>query len=215
MENLVGLGPSQAANKKFASIGIRFLLLGFTATLIWVTPLLAQGATVDFDPSRASITFSLGATLHTVHGTFKLKSGRVVFDPATGKAEGAIVVDAMSGDTGNESRDKNMHGEVLESAKFPEIVFIPSAVQGDAKQILSATGRMQAQLIGRMRIHGSEHPLAVTVTVDRSRSEPTVTARFTVPYVDWGLKNPSTAFLRVKSDVDVQVESPLRIAAAR
>jgi polyisoprenoid-binding protein YceI len=187
--------------------------LSFALALLLLVPLQAQNVAVDFDPPRTSIAFTLGATLHTVHGVFKLKSGHLSFDPATGKAEGSIVVDATSGNTENDSRDEKMHGEILESAKFPEIVFVPSTVHGDANEILRATGIAHAELGGTMRIHGSEHLLTIAVTIDRNRSEPAATARFTVPYVDWGLKNPSTGFLRVKPEVEVQIESTPRITA--
>ena len=72
--------------------------------------------------------------MHTVHGTFKLKSGQIRWDTATGHASGAIVIDATSGNTDNTSRDKNMHTQVLESAKFPEIVFTPTQIKGAIRE---------------------------------------------------------------------------------
>src|SRR5208282_1303191 len=69
------------------------------------------------DPDQSKVHWELGTTLHTVHGTFAFKNGTFHLDPATGKASGEIVVYATSGDSGNDSRDKKMHQDVLESAK--------------------------------------------------------------------------------------------------
>ena len=91
--------------------------------------------------------------LHTVHGTFKLKSGSIVFDPRTGDASGEIVVDAKSGESGNHTRDGKMQKEVLESARFPEIVFFPKHVSGS----VPAQGSSTLQVQGVFRIHGGDH----------------------------------------------------------
>jgi hypothetical protein len=66
-------------------------LLSFSghARGIDVTP-----AVVELDPAATQVAFTLRATLHTVAGTFVLKHGTVMLDPATGKAEGLVVVDA-------------------------------------------------------------------------------------------------------------------------
>jgi polyisoprenoid-binding protein YceI len=61
------------------------------------------------DPAQSTVHWSLDSSLHTVHGTFKVKRGTVTVDPATGKAKGEIVVDAASGESGNDSRDRKMH----------------------------------------------------------------------------------------------------------
>jgi polyisoprenoid-binding protein YceI len=79
--------------------------------------------TFNIDPSRSAIQFSLGAILHTVHGTFRLKSGTIHFDAGSGKASGQITVDVQSGNTGEGTRDRQMHANVLESDRFPDAVF--------------------------------------------------------------------------------------------
>jgi hypothetical protein len=35
----------------------------------------------------------------------------------------------------------------------------------------------------------------------------TVTSHFTVPYVKWGMKNPSTFVLRVNQSVDIEIQA--------
>src|SRR5689334_18219775 len=83
-----------------------------------------------FDAAQTTVHFTLGTALHTVHGTFKLTRGTILFDPATGRASGELVVDATTGQSGNNSRDKKMHKEILESQKYPTITFTPQHFTG-------------------------------------------------------------------------------------
>src|ERR1700734_1834171 len=59
---------------------------------------------LQFAPSQTTITFTLGAALHTVHGAFDLKNGTIHFTSATNAISGEILVDATSANTGNSSR---------------------------------------------------------------------------------------------------------------
>ena len=54
--------------------------------------MLAEEAVVTLDPAKSQVEFTLESTLHKVHGSFKLKSGTINYDTATGVARGAIVV---------------------------------------------------------------------------------------------------------------------------
>jgi polyisoprenoid-binding protein YceI len=172
----------------------------FAATLIMPASLFPQRM-VELDPSRTRVEFTLNATLHSVHGRFQLKAGTIGFDPATGAAHGSVVVDATSGVTGNDGRDQKMHREVLESGKYPEIVFVPESVLGPPLQ----QGSSEVQLAGRIRLHGAEHTLSVKVPVIVTGDQLTAKLHFVVPYQQWGLKNPSTLFLRVSNKVEVDV----------
>jgi hypothetical protein len=53
---------------------ISFLL--FTAALLSSSPLRAQEMVVTLDPAQTAIHYTLGATAHTVHGTFELEKWR-------------------------------------------------------------------------------------------------------------------------------------------
>jgi len=168
----------------------------------------AQEFTIDLDPAQMKVEYKLGATLHTVEGTFALKRGRVSFDPDSGRAAGELVVDATSGQSGNDSRDRNMHKSVLESERYPEIVFRPDRVEGK----VAAQGRSQVQLHGTFTIHGTDHDMTVPIDVELADGRYTVTAHFQIPYVKWGMKNPSTFLLRVSDKVDLTVHT---VAQAR
>jgi polyisoprenoid-binding protein YceI len=177
--------------------------------LVWcLTPASLRGETVAFelDPQQTTVTFSLGAFLHTVHGSFKLKRGTIRFDTETGQASGEIVVDLTSGATGNTSRDRKMHEEVLESQRYPEAVFSPERVEGHP----SLQGESRAELHGRMEIHGAKQEVVIHIRAQGKDGRATATAAFDVPYVKWGMKDPSTALLGVKDTVAVEVRTVAR-----
>jgi polyisoprenoid-binding protein YceI len=170
----------------------------------------AQDTIVRFDPSQSKVEFSVGSTLHTVHGTFKLKSGEVRFEPATGKASGAIVVAATSGDSENEGRDKKMHEKVLQSEKFPEIIFIPHQVRGK----IAAQEMSELEVAGTFQLHGQGHDLTMTVSVEpRPGNQIQATTHFGVPYIQWGLKSPSSFMLKVDDTVDVKIHATAQITS--
>jgi polyisoprenoid-binding protein YceI len=156
---------------------------------------------VAVDTSKSNVQFALSAVLHTVHGTFKVKGGTVRFDTATGRAGGQIIVDLESGDTGVQERDRLMHEDVLESRRFPEAVFSPDRVTGQ----VSFEGEYQVVLHGILRIHGQDHEVTVPAKVKVHEGKFTAIAKFMVPYVEWGMKDPSTLLLRVSDKVDIAV----------
>lgn len=176
-----------------------------TRRALWfaISVFTAQAAVVHLDPARTEVEYSVSSTLHTVHGTFKLKRGDFTFDPATGKASGELVVDAASGDSGNGSRDRRMHESILESAKYPEIVFRPDRVEGKVEP----AGHSQVQLHGVFALHGAEHEMMVPLAVDAASGTYRAVATFEVPYIKWGLKNPSTFILRVSDKVQITVKT--------
>jgi len=167
----------------------------------------AQEAVLELDPAQTHIEFTLADVLHTVHGTFNLKSGTIRFDPATGKASGLVVVDVTSGNSGSGSRDHKMHKDILESRKYPEATFTPVRVTGRVE----AQGESPVQLKGIFKLHGNEHELTLATTVRMGRDQLTASTHFVIPYVEWGLKNPSTLFLRVGNKVDITIEAVGRL----
>jgi len=174
----------------------------------------AQQIELLVDPRSSTVRWELGGSLHTVHGTFPVTRGKVNFDATAGRAGGQIVVDAKSGESGNDSRDKKMHKDVLESAKFAEIVFHPDRVEG---KVLPA-GHSTIQLHGTFDIHGTQQELTIPLEVELSADHWKASGKFKIPYVKWGLKNPSNFFLKVDSVVEVAVEmsgSVQATAAAR
>jgi polyisoprenoid-binding protein YceI len=162
---------------------------------------VAQDLVLQLDPARSTIKFTLGAALHTVHGTFQVKTGALRANPASGKLSGKIVVDAKSGETGNGMRDRKMHKEVLESDRYPEITFRPERVDG----AVAAQGKSSLKAHGIFSVHGSDREITIPADVDIDTNQWTANARFTIPYAKWGMKNPSTFFLHVSDEVGIEI----------
>lgn len=190
--------------KRPACLGTALLLLHLLAGVA-----SAQDTVFQLDPAQSHVNFTLGDILHTVHGTFQLKSGTIRFNPTTGEASGSLVVDATSGDSGNKSRDRRMHRQILEDQKYPDIIFTPQHVTGK----LAPQGISQMELQGLMSLHGQQHPMTVTIPVQINGGQASADVHFIVPYVKWGLKNPSTFILRVSDKVNIDVHAVGRLAA--
>jgi polyisoprenoid-binding protein YceI len=177
------------------------IIVVLTATLTWGQ---TQEVTLNFVPAQTTVTFTLGDVLHTVHGSFDLKSGQVHFAPTTNAISGEIVVDAASGNSGSTGRDRKMHKEILESAQYSEITFRPDRpVEGN---VLPA-GISAVQVHGMFGIHGAEHEITVPAEVELAPDHWSLTVHFAVPYVKWGLKDPSTFILRVEKTVVIDLHA--------
>jgi YceI-like domain len=162
----------------------------------------AEQIVLSVDAARSTVHWSVESSLHTVHGTFHVKRGLVSVDPATGKATGEIVVDATSGESGNNARDRRMHKEILESFQYSEVVFRPDHADGT----IAAQGNSSVKLHGIFSLRGADHELSVPTQATLKEDQWTGTAAFAVPYIEWGLKNPSNFLLKVKPVVDVQLD---------
>ncbi len=158
-------------------------------------------------PETTEVRWTLSDALHTVHGTFKLRRGDIVFDNETGKASGEVVVDATSGDSGSSARDGRMHKNVLESAKFPDIAFTPDRFEGKVEP----TGVSNIKLHGMFQIHGATHEIIVPVKASANGDRLEADLKFDVPYVEWGMKDPSNFILKVGKSVAIEMHASGRI----
>ena len=182
-------------------------LFSFVFTLT-IGPARAQQTALQLNPARTTVKFTLGDVLHTVHGTFQLKNGALEFEAATGKVSGEIVVDAKSGESGSGMRDRKMHKEVLESAQYPEISFRPDRIVGS----VTLQGKSSVKVHGMFRIHGVDREIEVPAEVEMAPEHWAAAVHFTVPYAKWGMKNPSTLFLRVDDSVEIDLAAEGSIA---
>jgi polyisoprenoid-binding protein YceI len=110
-------------------------------------------------------------------------------------------VDADNGDSGNKARDRKMKKEILETQDYPDITFTPRQVKG----AIASQGKSQLELDGIMVLHGQSHPMEMAVPLTVSGDTVSADIPFEIPYVKWGLKNPSTLFLRVSEKVEINV----------
>ena len=183
-------------NKRSLRIAFGIVL----GTLLTSSVAFAQDSEYQVDPGLSSVKFTLGDVLHTVHGTFKVKQGSLQLQP-DGKVSGQIVVDAGSGDSGSGMRDRKMNKEVLESARYPEIAFRPDRMDG----AVASSGMSNVMVHGIFSIHGAEREITVPAQVETGGERWSAAVHFTVPYQKWGMKNPSTLFLRVSDTVEIDL----------
>lgn len=168
-----------------------------------VTPAFCAEYTLQLTPDNTGIEWTLDSVLHTIHGSFELKRGNIRFDPDSGKASGEVVVETTSGESGHHPRDRRMHKGILESSKYPEAVFTPDRLDGK----LAMSGTSNVKLHGMFKIHGVDHELTLDVQARVAHDRITAEITFEVPYVAWGMKDPSTLFLRVEKTVQVAVHT--------
>lgn len=184
-----------------------------TAVLLWL-PVCCFASCTDtwgLDPAKTEIRFTLHDPLHTVHGTFHLKKGTLQLNSETGEASGEIVVDVTSGASGSGARDHRMHKEILESQRYPEAIFTPDHVDGH----IAPEGESQIDVHGVFRIHGADHELTLHFKVQAGDGVVTAMAHCEIPYVQWGMKNPSNFFLHVDDKVELDLKAVTGMAFMR
>jgi polyisoprenoid-binding protein YceI len=117
------------------------------------------------------------------------------------------VVDVASGDSGSGARDKRMHKEILESSRYPEAVFTPDHVSGE----LALSGESQVDFHGMFQIHGASHEMTFHFRAEIKAGDVVTSTSFTIPYVQWGMKNPSNFLLKVSDKVEMNVQTTGRM----
>jgi polyisoprenoid-binding protein YceI len=195
VNRLTAMNGSSFGTQLRSAVGLLILML------LTAGAAAAQGLVLQLDPVQSTVQFSLGASLHTVHGTFQTKRGALRANLDSAKASGEIVADATSGESGSGMRDRKMHKEVLESERYPEIIFRPDRVDG----AVAVQGKSSVKVHGVFSVHNSDHEITIPAEVDIGTDHWTAHAHFTIPYVKWGIKNPSTLFLHVSDEVEIDV----------
>src|ERR1700722_6118225 len=158
---------------------------------------LAQHQTFVVNPDASEVKMTLNTTHEVVIGTFHVQSGSIDFDRSNSKMSGSVIVLAGSGKTGNDSRDRKMYRDILEVEQHATVSFEPKNYAG----AITASGDSTIQVSGNFTLLGTPHQITVPMLVHLDGTSATAKAHFIVPYVQWGLKNPS--FLIWKADDDV------------
>jgi polyisoprenoid-binding protein YceI len=180
--------------KAFAFIALALLL---------VPAALAQRQTFVVNPNSSEVKMTLKTTHEVVNGTFHVQSGSIEFDRGTPQMSGSVVVLAGSGKTGNGSRDKKMNKDILQVEQHATVSFEPKSYAG----AIAASGDSTIQVTGIFTLLGTPHQITVPTLIHIEGTTAVAKAHFVVPYVQWGLKNPS--FLVWKADNDVAMDLSL------
>jgi hypothetical protein len=172
----------------------------FTLAVILAPAALAQHQTFVINPDASEVKMTLNTTHEVVNGTFHVQSGSIEFDRGTPKMSGAVVVLAGSGKTGNASRDKKMNKDILKVEQHATVSFEPKSYAG----AIAPSGDSTIQVSGIFTLLDTPHEITLPMVVHLDGASTTAKAHFAVPYVQWGLKNPS--FLIWKADNDVAID---------
>jgi polyisoprenoid-binding protein YceI len=136
-----------------------------------------------------------------VDGTFHVQSGSIDYDRSAQTISGSVIVAAGSGNSGDQGRDKKMNSDVLDVAHFADVSFVPKSYQGT----IPASGDFTIQVTGVFTLHGTPHDLTAPMQIHIEGTALTAKTHFTVPYVQWGLKDPSIFILKVAKVVDIDL----------
>jgi len=181
----------------------------FIAAVAWLAPGAARSEELilTLGPEKTQAAFRVRATLFDIDGVLALGVTQIRFDPATGAASGQITIDLRESKTGSRLRDWEMHTRVLETERYPLAVFRVEHMLG----MLAPSGPSNLVLAGIVTMHGAEHAMVVPVRATVSGDTFSAEALFEIPYVAWGLRDPSLLFLRVAqvAVVSVKVEGAL------
>jgi polyisoprenoid-binding protein YceI len=164
---------------------------------------LAQHQTFVVNPDTSELKITLKTTHELVNGTFHVQSGSIEFDRSTPEMSGSVVVLAGSGKTGNGSRDKKMNKDILQVEQHATVSFEPKSYAGT----IAPSGDSTIQATGIFTLLGTPHEITIPILVHLESTTAAAKAQFVVPYVRWGLKNPS--FLIWKADNDVAIDLSL------
>jgi len=175
----------------------KFLILALPLAL--ASAAFAQHQTFTVNPDASKVAFS--GNTHHVDGTFHVQSGSINFDSSARTISGSVVVAAGSGNSSDAGRDKKMNSDVLDVAHFADVSFVPKSYQG----AVAASGDSTIQVTGVFTLHGTPHDLTVPMQIHIEGTALTAKTQFTVPYVQWGLKDPSIFILKVAKVVDIDL----------
>ncbi len=171
------------------------------ALAVILTPAaLAQHQTFVVNPDASEVRMTLKTTRELVNGTFHIQTGSIEFDPGDPKMSGSVVVLAGSGKTGNGSRDKKMNKDILAVEQHATVSFEPKSYAG----VIAPSGDSTIQVTGIFTLLGAPHEITIPMLIHLEGATATAKAHFVVPYIQWGLKDPS--FLFWKADKDVAID---------
>ena len=162
---------------------------------------VAQLQTFTVNPDASEVNMTLNTTHEVVNGTFHVHAGSIELDRRNSTMSGSVVVLAGSGKTGNGSRDKKMNKDILKVDQYSTISFAPKTYTGT----LAASGDSGIQVSGVFTLLGTPHDLTIPMQIHMDGSKATAEAQFTIPYVKWGLKNPSFMFWKAENDVRIDL----------
>ena len=173
----------------------------FALAVILPSSALAQHQTFTVNPDASEVKMKLNTTHEVVNGTFHIQSGSIEFERSNPRMSGSVVVLAGSGKTGNNSRDKKMNKDILKVDQYTTVSFSPKTYTGT----IAPSGNSTIQVSGVFTLLGNPHDLTIPMQINIDGSKATARAQFIVPYIQWGLKDPSFLFWKAEHEVAIDL----------
>ena len=154
----------------------------------------------------SSVRWELPASFRPIRGIVPLFHGFVEADPLTSGAwdvRSRIVVPAAGMRTGSLIRDRTLREKVLETERFPEIVFELRRFTGDLSSFRPGE-TFSVQVAGDLTVHGKTAPVQLPVDVSVFPKAVVIRGSFPVHWKKYGLQDPSFPVVaRVKEPMQV------------
>jgi polyisoprenoid-binding protein YceI len=173
----------------------------FALAILLAPVAFAQHQSFVVNPDASEVKIALQTTHELVNGTFHVQSGSIEFDRSSPKLLGSVVVFAGSGKTGNNSRDKKMNKDILRVDQFATVSFEPKAYVG----AIALSGNSTIQVTGIFTLLGTPHEITIPILVQLEGTAATAKVHFVIPYLQWGLKDPSLMFWKADKDVAIDL----------
>jgi polyisoprenoid-binding protein YceI len=156
------------------------------------------------DEAKSQVRFDAKAFMHDFTGTTSALRGFIRLgdlDRLT-DADACVRIDAASLDTDNETRDKIMREEHLETVRFPGIDFVLKGVESANRQ--SSEWVFVAR--GTLSLHGVSREIRVPIQARQDGSLIRLTARVPLKMTDYGIRIPKFLFFTVEDQVVVSFD---------
>lgn len=175
------------------------------AVAIFAAQQPAQPLVYKLEVAGSTVKWQLPSTFETVKGEVPVFHGTIEASPLPSGAwdvKGRIVVPAAAIRTGNRRRDNRMRGRILETGRFPEIVFQLTRFTGDLSRLHPGES-FPAQIAGDLTVHGRVAAIQLPVDVYVFADHVEVAGSFPLNWKDFGIRDPSIGPIRVKEPVFV------------
>lgn len=160
-----------------------------------------------FEVTGSSVRWELPASFRPIKAIVPLFHGFVEADPLPSggwDVRSRIVVPAAGMRTGNRLRDRTLREKVLETDRFPEIVFELRRFTGDLSRFRPGE-TFSVQVAGDLTVHGKTAPIQLPVDVSVFPGAVVLTGSFPVHWKSYGLQDPSFP-------VVARVQEPMQVA---
>ncbi len=95
-----------------------------------------------------------------------------------------------------------MNKNILKVEQFSTVSFAPKAYTGT----VAASGDSAIQVSRVFTLLGTPHDLTIPIRIHIDGLKATARAELIIPYVEWGLKNPSFLIWKAENSVEVQID---------